>query len=122
REAVLEALRARRAYATNGPRIWLRVSLGGHEMGETVSVRALAEAAGDAEGPELSVRAATPAPIERVDVVHAGRVVTSAPGEGRRELALRWVAPRLRPGEYLYVRVVQEDRGAAWSSPFFLVE
>ena len=26
----------------------------------------------------------------------------------------------LEPGEYLYVRAVQEDGGAAWSSPFFV--
>jgi hypothetical protein len=28
----------------------------------------------------------------------------------------------LAPGEYLYVRAVQEDRGTAWSSPIFIVE
>jgi hypothetical protein len=27
--------------------------------------------------------------------------------------------PTLAPGEYLYVRVVQRNGGAAWSSPFF---
>jgi hypothetical protein len=26
----------------------------------------------------------------------------------------------LRAGEYVYVRVVQADGGAAWSSPFFV--
>jgi hypothetical protein len=116
REAVLAALRARRVYATNGPRIWLQVSLGEHRMGETVSLRALGDA------PELVVRAAATAPIERVDVVQAGAVVASEAGAGRRDLSLRWLAPPLRAGEYLYVRVVQQDRGAAWSSPFFLVE
>jgi hypothetical protein len=124
REAVLEALRARRAYATNGPRIWLQVGLEGQRMGATVSARALEEAvrARGAEGPELAVRVAAPAPIARIDVIEGGRVVSSAPGEGRRELALHWVAPPLPPGGYLYVRVVQEDDGAAWSSPFFVTE
>jgi hypothetical protein len=127
REGVLAALRARRVYATNGPRIWLQVSLGEHHMGETISLAHLAAGAGAGAPPgethpELAVRVAATAPVERVDVIHAGAVVASEPGAGRRELALRWVAPELRAGEYLYVRVVQEDRGAAWSSPFFLVE
>ncbi len=28
--------------------------------------------------------------------------------------------PSLKAGEYHYVRVVQEDEGAAWSSPIFV--
>jgi hypothetical protein len=28
----------------------------------------------------------------------------------------------LKPGEHLYVRVVQNDGGLAWSSPFYFVE
>ena len=38
REGVLAALRARRVYATNGPRILLRAALGGHPMGSSISV------------------------------------------------------------------------------------
>jgi hypothetical protein len=114
REGVFEALRARRVYATNGPRIWLRVSLAGHRMGESLAASSLGTDA------ELVVQAVAPEPIERIDVVHAGRVETSAPGGGKREISLRWVAPALRAGEYLYVRVVQQDGGAAWSSPFYL--
>jgi hypothetical protein len=79
REAILEALRARRTYATSGPRILLRVALDGEPMGS---------------------------------------VVGAAPS---RTLAVEVVAPvPLAPGEYVYVRAVQEDDGAAWSSPFFV--
>ena len=58
RESVLEALRARRVYATNGPRIWLRFWLD--------------------EGPRFAV--AGTAPIDRVDVIRSGTVVESLPG------------------------------------------
>jgi hypothetical protein len=93
-------------------------------MGSTIGAGALAEAARarGGDGPRLAVRVAAPAPVARVEVVHSGALVSSAPGEGRRELALEWVAPALRAGDYLYVRVVQEDDGAAWSSPFFVTE
>ncbi len=98
RESVLEALRARRVYATNGPRIWLRFWLD--------------------DEPRFAV--AGTAPIERLDVVRSGTVVDSLPGEGRREWAGPLALDGLRPGEYANLRVVQEDGGVAWSSPAFV--
>ena len=47
-------------------------------------------------------------------------VVQQLPGESRREMLVRWAVPELRAGEFLYVRAVQEDGGAAWSSPWFI--
>ena len=61
-----------------------------------------------------------PDPIARVDVIHGPDVVQQLAGEGRRELLVRWAVPELRAGEFLYVRVVQENGGAAWSSPWFI--
>ena len=98
RESVLEALRARRVYATNGPRIWLRFWLD--------------------DEPRFAV--AGTAPIERVDVIRSGTVVESLPGEGRRDWGAPLVLDGLTAGEYVYVRVVQEDGGVAWSSPAFV--
>jgi hypothetical protein len=112
REAVLEALRARRVYATNGPRIVLRAILAGRPMGATLQA---------SSGPDwsLDVHVVAEAPLERLDLVRGGNVVETLLGAGRTELRLsRTVAP-LRAREYLYVRAVQEDGGAAWSSPFF---
>jgi hypothetical protein len=99
REGVLEALRARRTYATNGPRIWLRTWLERDRV--------------------LRFAVAATAPVERVDIVRSGEV-RSVPGASRRELSETLVLDSLRPGEYLYVRVIQEDGGAAWSTPFYV--
>jgi hypothetical protein len=115
REAALEALRARRTYATNGPRILLRAELAGHPMGSAV---AAAELAGGAA--ELRLRVVAPGEIASVDVVRSGRVVESIPGDGRRELEVRDRLRDLRAGEYVYVRVVQIGGGAAWTSPWFV--
>ena len=109
REAVLETLRARRVYATNGPRILLEVGFDGASVGSTLPATASGE---------LRVWAAGTAAIERVDVVRSGRVVESVPGGGLETEVVREIGG-LRHGEYLYVRVVQIDGGAAWSSPFF---
>jgi hypothetical protein len=111
REAVIAALRARRVYATSGDRIWLDVHLDGASMGARVPPSGRAR---------LAVRALAPAPLGRIDLVRSGRVVESIPAGGREDVELERVVEALRPGEYVYVRVVQREGGMAWSSPFFV--
>lgn len=110
RESVLAALRARRAYATNGPRIILDVELDGRPMGSAVPVSASGR---------LVVRVITPDPLDRIDLVADGRVVDSIPGEEKRLFAFESEIRSSGPGT-LYVRVIQTNGGTAWSSPFFL--
>lgn len=111
REGVRTALKERRCYATNGPRILLRAALDGQRMGSLVSPRAKAL---------LYVRAIACAPIAALELVRGGQVVESMPGEGHWDVELAFEPENLAAGEYLYVRVLQEDGGAAWSSPFFV--
>ena len=56
-----------------------------------------------------------------MDVIRSGRVVESFDCTGDRECAFAASFGNLVPGEYLYVRAVQENGGAVWSSPFFFV-
>ncbi len=97
RDGVLDALRGRRVYATNGPRIWLRVWL----------------------EDELRFAVAGTAPISKVDVIRSGGVIESLDAGGRLEWSQTLVVPPLASGDYVYLRVVQVDGGAAWSSPFY---
>ncbi len=62
---------------------------------------------------------AATAPLERVDVIQSGGRIDSQRAAGRLFWTLERELEPTRPGEYAYVRVVQEDGGAAWSSPFF---
>lgn len=117
REAVRAALLERRVYATNGPRIVLRATLGGEPMGAVIPVGDDGRLAA-----ELEVTVMATAPVARVEVIRSGRVVEEAPGEGLRDLAMTQPLEGLRPGEYVYLRVVQEGGGAAWSSPWFVVD
>jgi hypothetical protein len=112
RAAVLAALRARRVYATSGPRIILRFALDDAPMGSTVR----ADPARTSSA--VTVRVVGTAPIAEIDLVRSGRVVERVPAE---DLEVAWtadVAP-LAAGEYVYVRVIQRDGGLAWSSPIF---
>ena len=113
RASLLEALRSRRCYATNGPRILLTTTLGGQPMGATVATSAL-----PAEVP-LSVEVVSPRPIERVEIVRGESVVPIAIEAGQEALTLTHPVARPAPGETLYVRVVVARDGAAWSSPYF---
>ncbi len=60
------------------------------------------------------------APLARVDLIRSGELVDSLDIDGRLEATLQRRLTELRPGEYVYVRAIQEDGGAAWSSPFFI--
>lgn len=129
RDAVYEAFRRRSVYATNGPRILLRVSFAGWRMGADVPLRRAADgtwaaAGGPVDGiPDdtLVVQAIAPGEIERIDVVRSG----AAEGllcDGGNACSFTLGFAELSPGEYVYVRVVQTDGGAAWSSPFYFIE
>jgi len=114
RESVLAALRARHVYATNGPRIWLEVTIDGHPMGATIE----ATPKEDGSTSELRFEVIAETPIERLDIVRSGKVA-SLPGEDRLEWKGSRSIPVLAAGEYHYLRVVQRDGGAAWSSPIY---
>ena len=114
REGVWQALKARRVYATNGPRIVLRFAVGGHRMGSIIH-----PPSSTVQG-YISVSGT--APIERVDIVRSGRIVASSVGNGQLDLQFALDLDELASGEYVYARVVQEDGGAAWSSPVFVRE
>jgi hypothetical protein len=110
---VLEALRARRVYATSGPRILLRFALGRARMGEVVSPA-------PAGAIEVYARAVGTAGLASVDLIRGGKLAARSPGQGRRDLELAATVADLRPGEFLYVRVLQEDGHGAWSSPIWI--
>jgi hypothetical protein len=116
REGVLRALRERRVYATNGARIVLRVALGGVPMGGV-----LPAPPGDRRQ-TLFVQVSGTAPLETVEVVRTGKRVDGVKLNGELETTLSSELVDLAAGEYVYVRVVQSDGGAAWSSPIFVGE
>lgn len=114
RESVLEALRARRTYATNGARSWLEVSIAGHPMGSILD----AASSSGAKTQTLRIRVVGEGPISRIDIVRSGSVA-SVDAKGQLEWSIEREIPRLTAGEYHYVRVVEQRGGLAWSSPIY---
>ena len=116
REAVHEAMKFRRVYATNGPRILLQVSLAGAPMGSTLEARVLNDQGSEAR--RLVVRVVAPGPLQQMDLIRSGEVIESVACAGASCSANLPIAA-VQAGEYLYLRVLQTDGGAAWSSPYF---
>lgn len=108
REGIAEALRARRVYATNGVRPFVRFEADGAPMG---SVRP----AGDAT---LVLRVVGTAPIVGAELVGRQGPLERVAGDGSAVLFHTFhTAPA--PGDLRYVRIVQADGGLAWTSPFY---
>jgi hypothetical protein len=120
REGILEALRSRRVYATNGPRIVMATRLGGRPMGADVGLDEVGMGPSGAGSAELTVWIVAPGPLDRVDVIRSGQIHESVACDGERDCRFATTIEDLEAGEYLYVRAVQADGGAAWSSPYYL--
>lgn len=111
REAVYDALRARRTYATNGPRMVLRFEVGGTPMG---GERGL-------EPVTATMRVIGTAPIDGVIEIRRDgeRVLSESTGSGAVIAHHEWRVEPTGPGDFVYVVVLQRDGGLAWSSPIW---
>ena len=110
-EGLLEAIRARRAYAATD-NIILDVrflgSDGEHLMGEAFESTTPLRIKAHLRGTEA---------IQRVDVIKNNRIVYSST-PGRSEVDFQYAETSSEPGEsYYYLRVIQEDGEMAWGSP-----
>ena len=111
REAVWEALLARRVYATTGPRILMDFGWGGAPMGGSVPART-----GPLRGHGWALGTAE---IASLQVIRNGEVEAEVPGAGPMA-SIRFTVARPAPGDHVYLRVVQTDGQRAWSSPIWV--
>ncbi len=112
REAVWDAVWARRTYATNGERILLRFSVNGQPMGSELPSGGNAKRLAAAK--VIGTR-----PLRAVDLVKNGEVIASGKVSGSNGELEFADGPSLER-DYYYVRVKQEGRGMAWASPVWV--
>jgi hypothetical protein len=110
REAVLEALRARRTYGATD-NIVLELWVGDHFMGEEFSA---------AKVPPIRVKVVGTAALSELVVFRNGvAVYSNGGGSHEAEVSFTDLAPR--PGvNYYYARVLQGNQQAAWSPPIWV--
>jgi hypothetical protein len=115
RRGILEALRARRCFATTGDHIVVDFRVNGAWGGETAP-------AGSAVNMTFKVDGADD--IARVEILRNSRVIhTHEPSSAGRQAAGEWTDPSPKPEEgvlYYYARVTQKNNHLAWSSPVWV--
>jgi len=115
REALWEAFFARRAYATNGPRIILDFRINDVRMGQELRIQA---------GEELHVEFDLwlDGMLDRAELVRATETIGRFSGAGNQVTQFHGeqFEPAAAGATAYYLRVVQTDGGAAWSSPIWV--
>ncbi|MFT5050154.1 MAG: hypothetical protein ACI8QZ_001549 [Chlamydiales bacterium] len=114
RSGVLESLRARRVFATSGPRIVLDTVLDGHALGASIEAADLPSTA------SLTVTILGTGPLATLDLVRSGAVATRVDLTGELDVFTMVELDDLSSGEYVYLRATQVNGAMAWSSPFFI--
>ncbi|MBI4556774.1 MAG: CehA/McbA family metallohydrolase [Candidatus Hydrogenedentes bacterium] len=115
RQAVWDALHARRCYATTGAPITLSFTLEGAIMGTEIPALPSGR-------PVLQVACAGSNGLDHVRIIKNGKVVHTSFCHGEWDWQLHYEDYRYSPREpaYYYVRVVQVDGESAWSSPIWV--
>ena len=110
REAVLEAMRQRRAYAATD-NIVLEFWIGNHFMGEEF----------DSEGvPAIRIKAVGTRPFADIQILRNNRSIYQNPG-GSQDVDLTYQDLESGTGlNFYYARVIQQDGQTAWSSPIWV--
>ncbi|MBN1672070.1 MAG: DUF3604 domain-containing protein [Kiritimatiellae bacterium] len=114
REAIWDAIFARRVYATSGERILLDFSMNEHPMG----ARALLE--NPRTERQFRIYAAGLENIARIHLIKNNTELASW-SPATREAAVDYAdSGQDNPCDFYYVRVTQTDRAKAWSSPIWV--
>lgn len=115
RKGIMEALRARRCFATTGDKIFVDMKINGSMMGETTSLNGT---------PGIEIRTKTAEVLEKVELLRNSRVIKTwnAPDE-EKEFSVSYADEAFNAEKevlYYYVRVTQKDNEIAWSSPIWI--
>lgn len=111
REALFEAIKARRTYGTTGERIVIDFKVNGHFMGEEIYVDS---------PPEICAEIFGTADIDKVELIRNGEIIHTCTGTSSTE-KFRCVDEGISDKEnYYYLKVTQTDGNMAWVSPVFV--
>jgi len=114
RKGIIEALKARRCYATTGDKIFVDFRVNGHLMGQELKVDA---------PPRLTAEIQATAPIKHVVIFKNNKTLyetDAAQLNGLDHLKLDLVDDSFVENSYYYLRVVQDNDEIAWSSPIWV--
>ena len=110
-EAIFRSMQARRTFGATS-HIRLLFKTGEHWMGEIVTA---------STAPQFHVQVEGTGPIERIEVLHNGTVVSTFDPEGQAGFEREFVPQvELTGNDYFYIHIRQRDGNRAWSSPIWV--
>ena len=119
REAIFDAVRARRCYGTTGARILLKFEINGKQMGEELQVPSPRTPL------KLRIQMHGTCAISSVEILRNGETVHTAKpetGKAQEKISFEWADKTPLSGTgYYYVRVKQADGEMAWTSPIWMI-
>ncbi|MCL1944566.1 MAG: DUF3604 domain-containing protein [Firmicutes bacterium] len=108
RESLYDALKNRKCYATTGAKIYLDICINGSIMGDFI--------ASSREDYKVEINVESEGLLESVELV-TNQGITRVPFKRTKAQTVVMVQPHFK---YIYLRVLQDDAHAAWSSPIFV--
>ena len=114
REHIFEALRARRIYATDGVRMFVRFEVNDTLMGGEIHLT------GAATPRVVRCEAIGTRAIARIEIIRDNQVVYTHPGCNQHEKFTWTDQSTCVDGMYYYARIIQEEDGIGWASPVWI--
>lgn len=111
RNSLFSAMKQKNTYATDGERIYLRVSLNGMLPGTALPQR---------DSYVLSIQCSGTRKLSRISVISGTREIAAFSPDGF-DFSTECVLSDL-PSDFVYIRVMQENRSYAWTTPFYIDE
>ena len=114
RQGIIEAIKARRCYATTGDKIFIDFRIDGRLMGEEF------HAAGK---PHITAAVEGTAPLAGIVVFKNNKIIFEMKSEdlrSRKSTRVDFVDNEYCESSFYYLRVIQQDNEIAWSSPIWV--
>ena len=109
RESIWKALYERRCYATTGPRIYLEFSINGYPMGSELN----------ANKRKLDIYCIGTYFVFQIEVIKNNRTIHRTESNSP-ECRFSFDDIAEREEDFYYIRIIQQDKEMAWSSPIWV--
>jgi hypothetical protein len=115
RKGIIEALRARRTFATTGDKMYIDIEINGAAIGSNAQTT---------KAPKISIDVVGQYPLEKVELIRNSKVIHTYNIVGENsEFNELFVDKDYQEEEevlYYYVRGTQKNNALAWSSPIWI--
>lgn len=114
RQGIIEALKARRCYATTGDKIFLDFRIDGHLMGREINAT---------RKPRITVAVEGTDALREIVVFKNNKVIyekNEADLAGAKDYSVDYVDDNFTENSYYYLRVIQANNEIAWASPVWV--